>query len=651
MLRWGKTTRKDRRKTSDGRSRSPRRGLGRFELLESRRMLDSGVVFNEIMYHPTGDGASLEWVELHNQLAIDVDVSDWSIRGGIDYVFPEGTFVPGGGYLVVAASPDDLAAAGGPADVLGPFAGRLANEGERLELVNNSDRLMNVVEYGDAAPWPVEPDGSGTSLAKLDPDADSEPAEHWASSVLVGGTPGRVNFPDGSEPAELVTLVAIDATWAYDQSGSDLGTAWRGTTYDDSAWPAGAALLYVESASLPGPKNTPLALGITTYYFRTEFDLPADSVAALRLRHVIDDGAVFYLNGIEICRFNLPAGKITSTTTAYPYVADATLSGYITVPVGRLQPGTNVLAAEVHQQGGTNTDVVMGAELSAEVVPPAVPEVDEGLVFNEVAAAGSAAFWLELANVSDGSIDLAGYVIRSSAGDECVLPSGSIEPGELVAVTAAQLGFSPAEGDKLFLAAPDGMAVLDAVAVADALQGQSPEFPGRWLAPDSATPGTANVFTFHDEVVINEIMYHHRALWTPEYAESDEEWIELYNRDTLPVDLSGWTLEDAVGAVPASNSPTPWPTTPRPKPGLPATRPTTPHGRPTPTAARPLRVWAPTGSGRSSSSACSMRARCSWTTSTSSRTPTAPPPSYCRTARSSRARPLGDSSATTATAK
>ena len=137
-------------------------------MLESRRMLDSGVVFNEIMYHPTGDGASLEWVELHNQLAIDVDVSDWSIRGGIDYVFPEGTFVPGGGYLVVAASPEALAAAGGPADALGPFAGRLANEGERLELVNNSDRLMNVVEYGDAAPWPVAPDGSGTSLAKLD---------------------------------------------------------------------------------------------------------------------------------------------------------------------------------------------------------------------------------------------------------------------------------------------------------------------------------------------------------------------------------------------------------------------------------------------------------------------------------------------------
>ena len=270
--------------------------------------------------------------------------------------------------------------------------------------------------------------------------------------------------------------------------------------------------MYVESASLPGPKNTPLTLGVTTYYFRTEFDLPADSVAALRLRHVIDDGAVFYLNGLEFCRFNLPTGRITSTTTAYPYVSDATLSGYITVPVGLLRPGTNVLAVEVHQQPGTNTDVVMGAELSAEVVPPAVPEVDEGLVFNEVAAAGSAAFWLELANVSDASIDLAGYVIRSSAGDAVRVAlrldrAGGTGRGHRRRVSASRRPRATSCSSRRRTA----RRCSTPSSLTGVLQGQSPEFPGRWLAPDSATAGTANLFTFHDEVVINEIMYHHRA--------------------------------------------------------------------------------------------------------------------------------------------
>ncbi len=47
---------------------------------------DSVVVFNEIQYNPW-DLADAEWIELHNQMAIDVDISDWKIRGGVDLTF------------------------------------------------------------------------------------------------------------------------------------------------------------------------------------------------------------------------------------------------------------------------------------------------------------------------------------------------------------------------------------------------------------------------------------------------------------------------------------------------------------------------------------------------------------------------------------
>jgi len=63
---------------------------------------DSVVVFNEIMYHPGQNQTSGEWIELHNQMAVDVDLSGWSIKDGITYTFPEGTFLPGGGYLLIA---------------------------------------------------------------------------------------------------------------------------------------------------------------------------------------------------------------------------------------------------------------------------------------------------------------------------------------------------------------------------------------------------------------------------------------------------------------------------------------------------------------------------------------------------------------------
>ena len=86
-----------------GKTRRQQLGI---ESLESRLVLDSTVVFNEIMYNPpeeSDDGR--EWIELHNQLAVNMDISQWVLEGGVDYTFPDGTVVPGRGYLVVAADP------------------------------------------------------------------------------------------------------------------------------------------------------------------------------------------------------------------------------------------------------------------------------------------------------------------------------------------------------------------------------------------------------------------------------------------------------------------------------------------------------------------------------------------------------------------
>ncbi len=70
---------------------------------------DSIVTFNEVMYNPTGTQARGEWIELHNQMAINMDISRWSLTGGIFYEFPEGTIIPGNGYLVIASNPAALA--------------------------------------------------------------------------------------------------------------------------------------------------------------------------------------------------------------------------------------------------------------------------------------------------------------------------------------------------------------------------------------------------------------------------------------------------------------------------------------------------------------------------------------------------------------
>ena len=114
------------------------------------------------MYHPPADAdGDLEWIELQNQLAVDMDISEWRLSGGVDYEFPDGTIVPGRGYLVVAANPDAVKESTSLTHVAGPWSERLSNGGELLQLYNNDHRLMNEVEYRDGGDWPATPDGSG----------------------------------------------------------------------------------------------------------------------------------------------------------------------------------------------------------------------------------------------------------------------------------------------------------------------------------------------------------------------------------------------------------------------------------------------------------------------------------------------------------
>src|SRR5687768_12356522 len=157
------------------------------------RAVDSVVVFNEVHYHPATNEAASEWLELHNQMAIDIDLSAWSLRGEVEYTFPEGTIIPGQGYLVIASNPTALQAWTGITNLVGPFSGRLNNSRGTLTLRDRNDRVMDRFEYRDQGKWPVAADGSGATLAKRNPDSTSAEPEYWTSSVIADGTPGVRN--------------------------------------------------------------------------------------------------------------------------------------------------------------------------------------------------------------------------------------------------------------------------------------------------------------------------------------------------------------------------------------------------------------------------------------------------------------------------
>lgn len=185
-------------------------------------------------------------------------------------------------------------------------------------------------------------------------------------------------------------LTSFGSAWSFDQRGLDNGTAWRALGYDDSAWPIGSGLFFGKNGTIPStpfPVNTILSIFnsssvyVVTYYFRTKFSSAAASNITLSLRPIIDDGAIFYLNGAEIFRLGMPLGPVSYGTFANRTVSVGTegtvaIEGPFSILISNLVSGDNVLAAEVHQVSSSSGDVAFALEVTASI-PGAGPVVME----------------------------------------------------------------------------------------------------------------------------------------------------------------------------------------------------------------------------------------------------------------------------------
>jgi len=149
------------------------------------------VLINEIMFHPLSGRDEDEYIELHNRGSNAVDLSYWRFTAGVSFMFPPGTTIPAGGYLVVAADADRLRRHYpqlNAANTLGNYSGRLSDRGERLALAQPDDParpyqdfvVVDEVAYRDG--WAEWTDGGGSSLELSDPRADHRRAANWAGS-------------------------------------------------------------------------------------------------------------------------------------------------------------------------------------------------------------------------------------------------------------------------------------------------------------------------------------------------------------------------------------------------------------------------------------------------------------------------------------
>lgn len=499
---------------------------------------DSVVVFNELHLRTTEDES--EWIELHNQMAADVDLSGWRLRGGVSFDFAEGTIIDGGGYLVVAADPTKVRNRSPFGTILGPFDGRLNNGGETLRLEDRSTlgtlpgnaprhRVMDIVSYdGDSVPE----DRLGHTFAKIDPDGGTKPIDNWAVSSRDGGTPGSRNFRDGApEPADVhrdlgpvvineilyrarphyeapevpgvfesQALIETASPWRANLSGEAPSEGWTlGNDWVEMPGPFGVG----ESGS-PVDIETELPLkkanggSVNVYHFTKTFVVDGEPTVweDLAIDLLVDDGAVVYLNGEEIYRGNLPEGDLTTRTSAVSPIGEAEWQEISGIDPERLQSGENVLAVAVHQhftlfQKSDDAFFALGlrGRNTIEAPIPAQPhrEAEEE--------------WIELTNRSDAPVDLSGW--RLADGIDYEFPEGtSLEPGAYLVVDDFR-GTLSNGGERLLL--------LDA-----------------------------------DEGLVDEVHYQDNGRW-PRQADGDGASLELRDPDADNAIGESWAASDETG--------------------------------------------------------------------------------------------------------
>jgi hypothetical protein len=172
--------------------------------LESALLADSidetnpSVVVNEIHYDPDIATELVEFVELYNFGATDVDLSDWYFSDGISYRFEAGSVIPAGGYVIVAQNPAHINTKWNSgrsfisqALIFGPFelSSKLDSSGEKLELSDADGKVIDQVDYQLGFPWPTVGDavpedqpGTGSSIQLVNPLFDNDLGGSWRSA-------------------------------------------------------------------------------------------------------------------------------------------------------------------------------------------------------------------------------------------------------------------------------------------------------------------------------------------------------------------------------------------------------------------------------------------------------------------------------------
>lgn len=476
-------------------------------VLTAQFLCAGDVVINEIMYHASN--SDLEYVELYNRGSSTINLSGWYLLDDNDShtkCVLSGTLAPGA-YLVIARIVYQFQLAYPTVNNFFPTgygsgsdAWAFGNGGDAVRLFNDLGELVDIVTYDDSNGWPTAADGNGPSLELINPAYDNALPTAWRSSTVTGGTPGRINS------------------------------------------------VYTTNAA-PVCKN-----GVRL------IDLPtnADAVPIAVYAYDLED-----LVAVKLM-YSTGSNYITVTMNDQGNAGDAVAGDSIfTAVIPAQSSGTVVkyycIASDLMGQTNTwpNNAPTNYRAYTVDYRPPALL-ITEAMAANSHTLAdefGEYDDWFEIYNNDSRVVNLRGMYVSSSLNNSMAfeLPNLNLNPGEYLLVWAdddvvqgnlhADFKLSAAgEAVALWETNEHGNVLIHGWTFAKMKDDISVGFPSaNSTAPEylaSPTPGASNG-TSHlfSPVCINEFS-------TTGLADGVDDWVEIYNRGTQPVDISGYFLSD-----------------------------------------------------------------------------------------------------------
>ena len=267
--------------------------------------------------------------------------------------------------------------------------------------VDAADLLVNGAPALDLA-------GSGTNYTfEVAPPAPGTVNITWATNHGIFDRAESPNAFIGSSANAIwsftvdprVVLVQSNATWNFLKGFAEASIpmdAWRQPGFDDSGWSNSPAPFFYgdpytdPAAGIFGTLLSDMQGNYSTVFLRKTFTVGnVGAITNLLINHQSDDGFIAWLNGVEILRYNVPAGELPYNALASTAAFEPNFIGaaYIVAALGsnavsRLVNGTNLLAVQGFNASLTlSSDFGFNAQLyyfpvDASTVAPRLGSVD-----------------------------------------------------------------------------------------------------------------------------------------------------------------------------------------------------------------------------------------------------------------------------------